>query len=135
VPALNELAAAVFSGPETYADRIHFVHIYCIEPHPRAPDPSPYTGRPWESTFSTRPQTGTYNDRLELARETEALIDETQLMLVDDLTPGERNNPVWCTYGSCPNCAYLFRRDATVEAAQLWFDAEEMKAAIDGLLR
>jgi len=54
-------------------------------------------------------------------------------MLVDDLTPGP-NNPVWCTYGTCPNCAFLIRQDGTVDTVPTWVDVSAMERAIRTLL-
>ena len=134
MPDLNELAKLAYDDTSTYADHIHFVHLYVIEPHPQAPDVSPYTGRVWEATYSTKPQSLTYDERVATAQEIEQLLEGNQIILVDDLTPGQLNNPVWCTYGPCPNCAYLIRQDGVIDTTQTWFDAGEMKTAIDDLI-
>jgi hypothetical protein len=135
VPDLNALANTAYDDTSTYADQVHFVHLYVIEPHPRAPDLSPYSGSVWQGEYSTRPQSLAYDERVAAARDMEQELEGDQLVLVDDLTPGELNNPVWCTYGPCPNCAYLIGRDGAVDTTQTWFDADQMKAAIDSLLR
>jgi len=54
-------------------------------------------------------------------------------MLVDDLTPGP-NNPVWCTYGTCPNGAFLIRQDGSVDTVHTWVDVSAMERAIRTLL-
>lgn len=84
--------------------------------------------------YSTKGQPYTYDERVAAAQEMLPLVEGNQLILVDDLIPGERNNPVWCTYGPCPNCSYLIDRDGIIHTTQAWFDAEEMERAINDLL-
>ncbi len=76
-----------------------------------------------------------YDDRAAAALVTEGLLEGNQLMLVDDLTPGQHNNPIWCTYGPCPTCAYLIDQDAVVDTVQSWVNVSEMQAASDLLLQ
>jgi hypothetical protein len=135
VPALNRLAISSYDETTTYADRVHIVTLYVIEPHPMAPDVSPNSGSVWEMWYSTKRQPLVYEDRVAAAQETEGLLDGNQLVLVDDLTPGEQNNPVWCTYGPCPNCAYLIGQDGVIVTVQTWAFVDAMKSAIDQLLR
>jgi hypothetical protein len=134
VPVLNELATKQYNDTSTYDDLVHFVHLYVIEPHPESPDISPYRGSVWEGSFSTKGQAFTYEERVAAAQDMLPLIEGNQLILVDDLVPGELNNPVWCTYGPCPNCAYLINQDGMIDTAQTWFNAGDMEKAIDGLL-
>jgi hypothetical protein len=133
VPALNALAAKSFDGTSALADRVHFVHVYVVEPHPQSPDVSPYSGKVSEAQYSTKRQPRTYADRLANAREIVPLVTGNQTILVDDLTPGV-DNPMWCSYGTCPNCAFLVRRDGTVDTVQTWFDAAGMERAMRTLL-
>ena len=114
---------------------MHIVHIYVVEPHPEAPDPSPYGGnaRPAEHSDG-RPMPMTYPERVSYARDTAALLTGQQLLLVDDLTPGTRDNPLWCSYGTCPNCAFLIAQDGQLQRVQTWLNVDEMQAAIDLLL-
>ena len=135
MPDLNSLVNLKYKDSGTYADYVHFVHIYVIEPHPQSPDVSPYSGRVWEGEYSTKPQAVTYDERVEAAQDMLPFIEGNQLLLVDDLAPGDLNNPVWCTYGPCPNCSYLIRQDGIIDTVQLWFDAEKMKTAIDKILQ
>jgi hypothetical protein len=132
---LNDLATETFDASTTYGDRVHIVHLYVIEPHPEAPDVSPYGGVVWETDYSTKRQPLTYPERVAAAQDTEILLEGNQLMLVDFLTPGELNNPVWCTYGPCPNCAYLIGQDGVIDTVQTWLNVDGMKRAIDQLLR
>ena len=135
MPALNQLATKTFAGATTYSDVVHFVHLYVVEPHPQDPDPSPYSGVVWEAQYSSKRQPLTYADRVAVARDMLPEIQGTQMILVDDLTPGPSNNPVWCTYGTCPNCAYLIRQDGIIEVVQTWVDVDAMETAIDSILR
>lgn len=134
MPALNALAATASDDGRPLAERVHFVHVYVIEPHPLAPDPSPYSGRVWEARYSTKRQPKTYAERLAAAAETRGLLTGPQLMVVDDLTPRQQTNPVWCTYGTCPNCAFLIRQDGVIDTVQTWFEAGGMQRAIETLL-
>ena len=134
MPDLNQLAVKQYDDTTTYADRVHFVHIYVAEPHPMSPDVSPYTGKVWEGSYSTRGQAFTYDERVEAAVEILPELEGDQQILVDDLEPGDLNNPVWCTYGPCPNCAYLISRDGVIENVQTWVEADGMEEAIDRLL-
>lgn len=119
----------------TYADVVHFVHIYIIEPHPQSPDVSPYSGQVWEdTTYSTKSQPMTYAERVANARDMLPFIHGNQLLLVDDLTPGVKNNPLWCTYGPAPNSAYLIRQDGILEKVQNWVDVPAMEKAINNLI-
>lgn len=133
MPALNELATTLYDDENTYADLVHFITLYVIEPHPTSPDISPYKGTVWEDTYSTKGQAFTYEERVVHAQETLELLEGNQLILVDDLVPGERNNPVWCTYGTCPNCAFLIGQDGLIDVVQTWVNVEYMKEAIDRL--
>ena len=133
MPALNDLAAEAFDAGRTYSDVVHFVHIYVVEPHPEFPDPSPYTGVVWESWYS-RPQPRTYEGRVALAMELVPDILGNQILLIDELTPKTRDNPLWCTYGPAPNSAYLISRDGRLVAIQDWVDVAAMKKEINKLL-
>ena len=134
MPVLNQLATKQYDEHTTYDELVHFVHVYVVEPHPVSPDPSPYTGSVWEAEYSTKGQAYTYDERVATAREIDPLLEGTQLLLVDDLVPGALNNPVWCTYGPCPNCAYLIGQDGVIDTVQTWFNGANMETAIDGLL-
>jgi hypothetical protein len=134
VPVLNGIADATYQGSQIYSDVVHFVHVYIIEPHPASPDPSPYSGVVWEEGYSSMSQPLTYDERVTNALDMLPSIQGDQLLLVDDLTPGEMNNPVWCTYGPCPNCAFLIGQDGVVDTVQLWVGAN-IESAIDALLQ
>lgn len=135
MPALNELAAKIFTGSTTYADIVHFVHIYVTEPHPQSPDVSPYTGQVWEGSYSTKSQPRTYDERVTNAADMVPLIEGNQLLLIDDLGQGNKSNPLWCTYGPAPNSAYLIRQDGNLEKVQKWVDVAAMEGAINSLVK
>jgi len=134
VPALNQLASKQYDATTTYDQNVHFIHLYIIEPHPMSPDVSPYYGSVNEGTYSTIGQPTTYDERIAAAQNMTPLIEGNQLILVDDLIPGNLNNPVWCTYGTCPNCAYLIGQDGVIDTTQTWFNAANMETAINNLL-
>ena len=134
MPDLNQLATKQYDENTTYDELVHFVHVFVVEPHPVSPDPSPYTGAVWEMNYSTKGQAFTYDERVATAREIDPLLEGTQLLLVDDLVPGALNNPAWCTYGPCPNCAYLIDQNATINTTQRWFNAGDMELAINGVI-
>jgi hypothetical protein len=122
----------MYDGTRRFADVVHFVTIYVIDPHPAAPDPSPYSGSVWETPpISDRRQPRSWDGRATLAREVRSLLTSRQTQLVDDLTPGGLANPFWCTYGTAPNAGYVIRRDGTIATVQTWFDA----TAIESVLR
>ena len=134
VPALNGLATKQFDATRTYSEVVHFVNVYVTEPHPMT-DPSPYTGTPLERRYSTRRQPTTYRDRVALAGEVAALLEGEQIVLVDEMSPRPRVNPVWCSYGPMPNSAYLITMDGTLHLVQQWEDPRQLETAIDELLR
>jgi len=98
-------------------------------------DPSPYTGSLSERAYSTRRQPTNYESRVDLARETDALLKGERLMLIDEKRPKSRANPVWCSYGPMPNTAYVIATDGTLRIVQMWENVEEIKEAIDQLLK
>jgi len=134
VPLLNALAVSPFEGGETFSDVVHFVHVLVIEPHPQAPDPSPYGGVVQEGPYSSIPQPKSREERRQVAREIEALLEGEQIVLFDELMPPESLDPVWCTYGPAPNSAFLIGRDGRIHAGQLWLDVEAMENEIRSLL-
>jgi len=135
VTPLNQLATRAYDAERTYDQVVHFVHVYIIEPHPEG-DPGPYSGGPSEREYSAgHPQPRTFPDRLAYAQQMLPEIQGDQQMLIDDLTPGRQNNPAWCTYGPCPNCAFLIRPDGIIDTVQTWADAGAMQTAIDALMQ
>ncbi len=136
MPALNQLAQKTFGGG-TYADLVHFVHVYTVEAHPKAPDPSPYSGKVWEAAYSSKPNSKTYPGRVANAKDMEQLLQGNQRLLVDSLTPEPLDNPVWCTYGTCPNCSFLIKRDGKIHQVlqKTANNLATLETAIKGLLQ
>jgi hypothetical protein len=133
VPALNALADTPLAGGQLIGDAVHIVHLYVIEPHPQKPDPSPYSGVVWEAQYSSKRQPRTYAERAAAAADMVPLVTGRQRIVIDDLSQGAIN-PAWCTYGTCPNCAFLIRPDGTIDTVQTWFDRDVMERAIRALL-
>lgn len=133
MPALNTLESTALASGQAIGDAVHIVHLYVIEPHPQAPDPGPYSGAVSEAAYSTKRQPRTYAERESAARDLLPLVTGRQRIVIDDLSPGSAN-PAWCTYGTCPNCAFLIRQDGTIDTVQTWFDVSAMERAIRTLL-
>jgi len=128
------MASGSYDPTSTYADKVHFLHIYVVEAHPESPDPSPYNGNVWEAAYSDVGQAYTYDHRVANAQAMSSDVDSSQTVLIDDLDNDGHTNPVWCTYGPCPNCAYLIGQDGIIEASQTWFNANDMQRDIDDVL-
>lgn len=115
---------------EKYRDKVNFILVYVIEPHPVG-SKSPYSKEEWTGSFSwdkqDKPvyQPETYDQRLQLA--VKLIEDEaiTRMILVDTA-----DNKVWKAYGPAPNLAYLIGTDRKVLEAQEWYSQKEMEAAI-----
>jgi hypothetical protein len=133
VPALNALAARPLAGGGLLGNAVHVVHLYVVEPHPQSPDPSPYSGVVWEAQYSSKRQARTPAERLAAARDMLPHVSGPQTIVVDGLAAGAAN-PVWCTYGTCPNCAFLIRQDGIIDTVQTWLDAPAMEQAIRRLI-
>jgi hypothetical protein len=114
-----------------YQDRVTFASVYLIEAHPSSPDPGPYKGKVSIHEYSDRRQAMTLEQRLANAREVKTYGSE--IMLVDDLSPGNEN-PFWCTWGTCANCAYLVATDGTLAAVHEWYDPASMEGSIQALV-
>jgi hypothetical protein len=134
VPGLNALAATPYSDGSTFADLVHFVHVYVIEAHPMDPALSPYSGTVWEVEYSTVPEALTYEARLANAALTRPLVQGNQIFLVDALDRERLINPVWCTYGTAPNSTYVIGQDGTIVLASRWTDVAEIEPALRALL-
>ena len=111
---------------------MHIVHVYVMEAHPGPPDPAPFRGLAGREEAPR--QSRTYEDRVEMASTTNAMLEGSQLMLVDELAPLARTNPMWCAYGPAANSAFLVGQDGRILEAHDWLDIAEMKSAIDNLL-
>jgi hypothetical protein len=125
---------------ETYGDRVHFITVYVIEPHPNG-SRSPYNkgGTGWQewwaypylASIDTGPtqdplfQPRTYKERVAQARSMMRQLGVTTPVLIDEM-----DNPVWVTYGKMPNCAYLIGQNGTVIERESWYQPAQLESAI-----
>lgn len=131
MPRLNELAQKPFDAERAYGEVVHVVHVLVTEPHPIAPDFSPYSSAVKEFEYSTIRQPMTYTGRAAVGADTARLLEGEQLLVVDALDPVTHVNPIWCTYGPTPNGAFLIAQDGTIRAAWEWLDVDALESAID----
>jgi hypothetical protein len=114
-----------------YKDRVTVATVYEIEAHPKGPEPSPYKGVTTIHEYSDIPQAMTLDARIADAKTVTAAPGEQ--ILVDDLAAGDEN-PFWCTWGTCANCAFLVGTDGKIAAVHDWYDPPSMEGSIDALL-
>ena len=124
---------------------MEFALVYVVDPHPLAPDLSPYSGTVWQLGFSKFRQARSFGERLQYANNvsTDGVFDVT---LADGLEPagtstahaaarvGNESNALWCAWGPAPNAAWLIASNRTVLLAQTWFDAPEIEAILGPLV-
>ena len=122
---------------EAYGDHVKFLLAYVIDPHPLAPDLSPYSGNVWQLEFSKFRQPVRFAQRVENAKNvsTEGVFDAVVADLLTPRTTTKGNNVLWCEWGPAPNAAWLIARNGTVVLAQTWFDARELNATMAPLLK
>ena len=109
-----------------YGDKVNFVVIYVIEPHPWG-QPSPYN--PLFNQYDEKQgkaingdelyQPDRYEWRRSQAARMRADLGVSPVVLVDEM-----DNPVWCTYGPMPNCAYLIGTDGTIHEKESWYQPD-----------
>lgn len=139
MPELDTLAAQVLDDGRRLDEAVHLVHVYTIEAHPALPEPTPYKG--WtDSSLPNDPGGGvaygdvgqpyTWEGRAALARRVLSTIDNRPIMLIDDLDRDGLVNPVWCTYGTAPNPAFVIAQDGTIALAELWFRTDALYQAL-----
>ena len=135
VPELDTLAAFELSDGRRMDEAVHIVHVYTVEAHPALPDPTPYRnwtddeapgGDDGSTAYGDVGQAMTWEDRARHASRILAMMENDPLMLVDDVRPSTGEdvpaNPVWCTYGTAPNAAFVIDRDGRIVSGQLWAD-------------
>ncbi len=132
-PAYQLSRAAEVALVHRFADEVHFVHLYTLEPHPKGSN-APDVGRPWELRYSTVPQACTLSDRVERRALILGNHPDCQRVVLDDLHPDGLTNPVWSTYGPAPRPGFLIRQDGLIDTSQLWFNAAHMRGALGRLL-
>lgn len=113
---------------------MHIVHLYVVEAHPGSGTVSAYTGQVSNSTNVPMPHD--YDDRVALARQTIARfsIPQNQRVLVDEVAPLVRNNPLWCTYGPAPYAGYVIGQDGVIVESAIWASDIDFPRAIDAHL-
>jgi hypothetical protein len=130
-PRFQERRPGLETLQDKYGDDVHVVIVYNIEAHPPDGVPTPYHGKPRPREYSDKQQPKTLKERIDNARPVAEASDA--LVLVDDLGPG-RNNPVWCTYGTCASCSWLIDQQGNIVASHDWHDNESMDRSIAALL-
>ncbi len=76
-------------------------------------------------------QTRSFKERVAMARSCIRHLNITTPVLIDEM-----DNPLWCTYGYLPNCAYFIGQEGTIVLRESWFsrsdptDPAAMEAAI-----
>lgn len=135
MPELDDLAARTLDDGRRLDEAVHLVHVYTIEAHPALPEPTPY--EQWTDSVLPNDPTGgvaygdvgqpyTWGGRSNLARRILSKMDNRPIMLVDDLDRDGLVNPVWCTYGTAPNAAFVIAQDGTIALAELWTNTEAL---------
>jgi hypothetical protein len=118
-----------------YGDKVNFVVVYVIEPHPWG-QPSPYNpsfnqyseqGKAINGDYLYQPDNHEW--RRSQAARMRADLGVLPVVLVDEM-----DNPVWCTYGPMPNCAYLIGTDGTIIEKESWYQPDLMEKAIRAYL-
>ena len=115
-----------------YGDQAHFVLVYVPDPHPLAPDISPYSGATWELEYSKYRQARDFSERVEDANRvsTNDVFDE---VLVDYLDPKNStgDNPTWCSWGPAPNPGWVLSQQSVL-VGQPWFDGGGIEKCLEG---
>jgi hypothetical protein len=130
-PVFQEKHPELAKTAAKYNGRVTVATVYTIEAHPSEPDPGPYKGKPSIHEFSDRRQAMTFDQRQANAREVHAGAGEE--VVIDDLSASDEN-PFWCTYGTCANCAFLIGTDGKLAAVHDWYDPPSMEGSIASLL-
>jgi len=137
VPELDQLAMIELSDGRRIDEAVHLVHVYTVEAHPALPDPTPY--RNWTdddkpsgtgTAYGDVHQGMTWSERAANAQRVLSRMTNDPLMLLDGLDGDPYVNPVWSTYGTAPNAAFVIGQDGTIAAAQLWTDTGKLRRKI-----
>ena len=122
--------AGIVKLAKKYQGKVRFVLVYVIEPHPMAPEVSPYSGEVWTNPYSTVAQPPTMGDRIGLAQKLASNGD--LLVLVDDLSPTAAN-PFWCSYGTVPFGAFAVDAAGVIRSVQALGKLDSIEAAAQSL--
>jgi hypothetical protein len=139
VPELEILNDYRLADGRTMGEVAHIVHVYTVEAHPALPAPTPYKqwtfddlpeGGPGDTSYGNTRQAYTYEDRVANAEQVLTLVETEPRLLIDALGTGVASNPVWCTYGTAPNAAFVISQDGTIVLAQLWTEVASLRQAL-----
>lgn len=124
--------AAVTALQRELGERAMFVMVYTVDAHPDG-DACPYTGVPWVPAANTRDavlvrQPTTLAARLELARRYANDWAGGMAVFVDTM-----DDASWHALGQAPNLGLCVDRDGVITARTGWFDADNLRAAVDRL--
>lgn len=143
VPELDQLAMKLLSDGRRIDEAVHVVHVYTVEAHPKLPDPTPY--RNWTddqlpdsggggTAYGDVGQPTTWEGRVANAARVLQRMTNDPLMLIDGIGADVPTNPVWCTYGTAPNAAFVIDRHGNIVLSQLWTDVGAIERTLRALV-
>ena len=141
VPELDQFAMRELPDGRRFDEAVHIVHVYTIEAHPALPDPTPYAR--WTddelpdgtgTAYGDVGQAYTWTERRAHAQRILNQMTNDPLMLIDSAPPDPVTNPVWCTYGTAPNAAFVIDQDGTIALSQLWTELSEIERTVTDLV-
>lgn len=122
--------AAITQLRQELGDRAWVVLVYTVDAHPDG-DACPYTGEPWVPPANADDgvlvrQPATLPERLALARRYAHDWAAGVTVFVDTM-----DDASWQALGQAPNLGLCVDRAGSVVARTGWFDANELRAAVD----
>eukprot|EP00904_Undaria_pinnatifida_P010542 jgi/Undpi1/6618/HiC_scaffold_20.g09097.m1 len=127
-----------FDLVESHKDRVTFVHLYGVEPHPMLPGTNFDSGGVVVNYWSTVAQPKTYEQRLAMVERIEGLTHPEQVILPDYL-PGNPYSdliqPVWCSYALGARPSIVISTDGTIWFQQTWLQTQDLAHHLDMLLK
>jgi len=127
-PMTSKSAPVVRKMKDKYGTAFHYILVYIVEVHPKG-GLHPYSGEkiPADEPTSIEEQAMTFEQRVKAAERLESVYDGVfkdlfDYILVDDLGPDAlmKYNPVWSTYGTCPNPCWVVGKDGIVKFNQFF---------------
>ncbi len=119
----RQRCAATDTLAKEYGGQVHFITIYTKEAHAIDAERAGHSSYDEEGNPIYEPRT--YDERIELARQTVAAEGIIVPVLIDEM-----DNAVWLTYGPAPNIAYLIGTNGKIVKKQGWYQPQEMEVAI-----
>jgi hypothetical protein len=142
VPELDQFAMRELPDGRRFDEAVHIVHVYTLEAHPALPDMTPYSM--WTdgndmpdgsgNSYGDVGQAYTWSERRAQAHRVLNGMENEPLMLIDALPPDPITNPVWCTYATAPNPAFVIDQDGTIVLSQLWSEMSAIERAVTDLV-